>query len=95
MPIELDAPVTVPAEEAKTYNEVWMSFMQVMATDPNQPVRVIASMDKARTLADGSKELMVGGRKNVNLPDFFGMATTEELQIMGAVILAIKARAGL
>jgi len=92
--IPLDNPATVPASPAKTYDELWLSSLGVQAQNPNARVVIRARLEKARTLPDGKKELMPGGGVDVCIPDFFASATESELQLMGAILLAIKARAG-
>lgn len=92
MPIPLTNPVTVPET---VFDEVWMSSLNVMAGNPNKPVRVVAQIHEAATAQDGSKLLRPNSVKTVELKDFFAVATPDELQIMGGLIMAIKARAGL
>lgn len=91
MPINLTTPTVVPSI---TYNEVWLSNLQVMAGNPNKPVRVVAQIHEAATV-DGKKVLRPDSVKTVDLKDFFAAATPAELQIMGGLIMAIQARAGL
>lgn len=95
MPITLETPVVVPATTEKTYNEVWLSFLQVNGGNPNAPIQLIAQIDPARTLENGQKELMPDGKQTVIINDLYGEATEAELQLVAGVVLAVKARAGL
>ena len=95
MAINLENPVVTPTIESVTYDEVWLSRMDIQAFEANQPVRINAVLSPARTLEDGSKELNHSNDTHVNIEDFFAVATEQELQIMGGLIMAIKTRAGL
>ena len=95
MAIPLNEPVTVPPTEQKVFDEFWLADFRIMAFDPNKPVKVVARIEKARTLEGGAKELMPNGSHNYVEVDFFKNATEEDLQIMGALLLRIKAKAGI
>jgi hypothetical protein len=92
--IELQTPVVVAAQPEKIFNEVWLSEFHVDAHQPNGKVALRAIMLPARTV-DTHKEVSYYGRKEVSLPDFFAVATQEELALMMGIINAIKSRAGL
>lgn len=92
--ITLETPVTTPAVESATYDEVWLGDLHVMANDPNRPVGMRATLYPARTLESGEKELNRDAAVVVKVDDFFQEADQSELELMYALILAIKARAG-
>lgn len=95
MAILLDKPDIVPAAAEKVYDEVWLSFLQVNASDPNAPTIVNAVLSKGRTLEDGSKELKPNSSVNVRF-DFFKEVESdpELLTIMGMIITKLKKKAG-
>lgn len=92
--ITLDNPVVTPATDAVTYDEVWLSDLHVMAPNPNGAVGLRATIFPARTLESGEKELNKEAATVVKVDDFFADAGESELELMYALILAIKARAG-
>ena len=95
MAIELSNPVIEPATEAKVFNEVWLSTLNIMASNPNHPVKVMATLSAARTLPDGSKEL--GTRTQVVIPDFFQLCQTKPAlyQMMIDLVQVLKTEAGI
>lgn len=94
MAIPLANPTTINA----TYDEIWLSDFRISAPYPNGPVRVSAVIDEARTVnaQTGEKELRgLPGQHRMDIMNFFNVATPAELQVMGAVLLAVKARMGI
>ena len=92
--ITLNTPVVVPATEEKTFDEVWLATFSVDARNPNGKTSLSATMFPARTV-DGKKELAYTGRKEINVPDLWAVATQEEMVLMYNLVTAIKLRAGL
>jgi hypothetical protein len=95
MAITLTTPVVVAATEEKTFDEVWLSEFHVDARNPNGKVALKATMYPARTTVGESKELSGVGRKEITMPDFFAVATPEEIVLMLSIVTAIKNRAEL
>ena len=102
--IPLSNVVVTPAVSAISYDVLWMSAFNVMGRDPSRPVRVTATVNAATYVSNIS---MISGISTiishlvcgpicgqVNIPDFFSVATPTEMSLMGGLILAVQARAG-
>lgn len=96
MAIKLAKVQKVAAQPEKTFDELWMTFLQISAQNPNGPVRVESRIAAARTV-DGKKELKRIMDKPFVIPDFFKAAESdpELLVIMGALLTKLKTMAGL
>jgi hypothetical protein len=90
--IKLSTPDVVEPTETKVYDEIWLSHFAVFATNPNGSPTVIAKLDKARTLADGSKELKPDGSVNVHIDDLWTLCVQkpELMQCMYTIVAALK-----
>lgn len=81
MPKKVKNPVVVAEVPQQTYDEIWIPFLQVTATNPNSPVRAVAELKKVGTV-EGKKKFAPAepGAKvytKLVIPDLYGLAATE------------------
>lgn len=97
MTIDATNPTVIPQQPQKTYNVYWLTDFGIIADSPTQPIRVRATLQKARVLDNGSYELspLSSDKVIVIIKDFFAAAAKNPalLQVEGTLLDAIQAEA--
>lgn len=93
MAVELKVPVAVNV----VYDKVWLTNLQVTAGNPKFPIKLVATIQEARVKNEQTGEIEVrgpSGAHHLEIPDFFKVATPEELTLMNQLVEAIAKRIG-
>lgn len=77
MPIIAPTPTEVPALEAKTYDKYWLKYLQIMADNPSNKIRVTAILHKAREVGGEWELSSVDSDVVVIVDDFEAAATVD------------------
>jgi hypothetical protein len=91
MGVKLSKNKVVPATAEKVFDEMWLTHFNVSASNPNAPIRLMAIVDKARILQDGTIEL-AGEPEHIMMEDFFAEAEKDAslLALMGEILNKVK-----
>ena len=83
-----EAPVVVPATEAKTYNKQWLKIMIVRAPSPTEPATITFQL----VPYDGAGAILEEPLKANTIPDAFALAEKDPqfAQVFGMVLTAIN-----
>lgn len=76
--ITASTPVIVPAQGEQVYDKYWLSSLRIEAGDPNQPIRMMATLSLAKEV---TKEINVYDMNGRQVRDANGKAVTETATI--------------